>query len=98
MENTPVTSKTNDVENFVRMDKAEYEKLYQLVDGDKFWQLDRAIEKAGGKQLERFFQDWHTASIFLNAIKTSGGLPERGMKYLQQYIKRLTKITETDKT
>jgi hypothetical protein len=69
-----------------------------LVDGDKFWQLDRAIEKAGGKQLERFFLDWHTASIFLNAIKTSGGLPERGMKYLRQYIKQLTKIIETDKT
>lgn len=80
--------------DLVRMDKSEYEKLYQFVDAEKFHQLSRAIEKAGGKPLDDFFHDWFTAHIFLNAIKESGGLPERGMKCLRTKIRRLKKSKE----
>lgn len=83
---------TNLDNDCVQMDPAEYEKLYQFVDAKKFHQLSDAIEKTGGKPLNNFFHDWFCAHLFLNAIKTSGGLPKAGMKFLRQSIRRLEKI------
>ena len=45
----------NDNDDFVRVEKSEYEKLYQFVDAEKFHQLTRTIEKAGGKSLNKIF-------------------------------------------
>ena len=87
-------SATQENDELIRMEKSEYEKLYQFVDAEKYHQLRRAIEKAGGKPLGDFFSYWFTAHLLLNAVKSSGGLPKRGMRALHQTVNSLKKIAE----